>query len=353
MFKKPAKDSQVAMLEVELMSTSGWRRKLLLLAGVLAFALFAGCDSGGGDDSGGGGQTDEDTTEDPGEDDILEPEGPACVPACGTLVCGPDGCGGQCGTCDPGMECQAGQCAEPPPDCDVVCVGKTCGMVDTCNCGICTGGLVCVGGTCKAPMDCDEEGFTEVTNSADMDFLPDGGFSLVYQSLNAESAPFDVIVLDINTSVGGPTGPGVYDAAYTDFDSHGIFLYILAQASGGNYEKLFVPTEGKINVTSLTTEMGGTFTATADAVLLREATYNQTTNGVDFVPHGDTWCFDGLVMDAPIAQTMPDCVADGTGQMLGDNIADFQLQNCNGDWVNLHEKCANTEALWLVATAGW
>ena len=186
MFKKPAKVSQVAMLEVESMRTSGWWRKLLLLAGVLAFALFAGCDSGGGDDSGGG-QTDEDTTEDPGEDDILEPDGPVCVPACGTHACGPDGCGGQCGTCDLGTECQAGQCAEPPPDCDVVCVGKTCGMVDDCSCGTCTGGLVCVGGACQAPMDCDNEGFIEVIDSADMDFLSDGGFSMVYQSLNAEN----------------------------------------------------------------------------------------------------------------------------------------------------------------------
>lgn len=33
-----------------------------------------------------------------------------CPPACGTSVCGNDGCGGSCGNCLPGKACQNGQC---------------------------------------------------------------------------------------------------------------------------------------------------------------------------------------------------------------------------------------------------
>ena len=47
------------------------------------------------------------------------------------------------------------------------------------------------------------------------------------------------------------------------------------------------------------------------------------------------------------------CVEEGSGPLLHDNIADFQLRNCNGDWVSLHDYCGSIKALWIVAVAGW
>jgi len=339
------------------MKTSGWWRTLLLLAGAFALAFALGCDGGGGDDEGGGGnggEGGEDTVVTPGEDTLETGEDTVdCVPACGTSVCGPDGCGGECGVCDAGTECNAGMCVEPPPDCDALCAGVECGWQDVCNCGECGEGLACIASTCQAPMDCGASGFTQLATQAKLDLHPDGGFYLHFQTINQETIPFDVIVIEMETQAGGPTGPGVVDAVYPGFASHGIWLYVLKGWNGNGYDKLLVPTAGQINITELSTAMGSNFVATLEGVQLTEATYNQADSSVNPVAHGDTWCLDGVELNTPITQTLPDCVAEGTGQLLGDNIADFALQNCNGDWVNLHDSCKQTKAMWFVATAGW
>ncbi len=339
------------------MRTSGWLRTLLLLAGAFTLAFALGCDSGsdggdgGGDDSAVSG---EDTTETPGVDTFVPGEDTIdCVPACGTNVCGPDGCGGECGACGASFVCAGGQCVEPPPDCDVLCAGTECGWQEVCNCGACGDGLQCIAGTCQESMNCDKQGFTQIVSQAKLDLHPNGGFYMHFQTINQETTPFDVIVIELETDAGGPTGPGVVDAAYGGFNEHGIWLYILKGWNGNGYDKLLVPTKGQLNITSLSTEVGGNFTATLEGIELVEATYNQTDYSVTPVAHGDTWCLNGVLLDTPATQTLPNCVAEGTGQLLGDNIAEFQLQNCYGEWVNLHDSCKQTKAMWFVATAGW
>jgi len=340
--------------EVVHMSSSGWWRALPLLAGALALAFVLGCDSGGGGDDSGGGEGGEDTTTAAGEDTLVpEDDLVDCVPACGTHVCGPDGCGGECGVCDAGLECTSGYCVEPPPDCDALCAGKECGWQDVCNCGECSGGLQCIGGACQEPMNCGETGFNQVVSQAKLDPHPAGGFYMHFQTLNQETVPFDVIVIELETDVGGPAGPGAVDAAYSSFNEHGIWLYMLRGWNGEGYQKLLIPSKGTINIASLSADFGAQFTATLEGVQLVEATYDPNSFAVNPVPHGDTWCLDGVVLDTQITQTQPDCVTAGTGQLLGDNIADFKLQNCHGEWVNLHDHCKQTKALWFVATAGW
>ena len=357
MFEYPRLSRGNLILEDDLMRTSGWLRTVLLLAGAFALALALGCDGGGGDDGdgGGGGGSGKDTLVTPGEDTVDPGDDSIdCTPACGTSVCGPDGCGGECGTCEAGLDCNAGQCTEPPPDCDAVCAAKDCGWIEVCNCGECSGDLQCIGGTCKEVMsDCGAQGFTQVVTQAKLDLHPGGGFYMHFQTINQETTPFDVIVIEAETDAGSPTGPGVIDAAYSGFNEKGFWLYILKGWNGNGYDKLLIPAEGKINITSLTSEMGGTFTATLEGIRLVESTYNQADASLTPVAHGDTWCLDGVELNAPITQTLPDCVAEGTGQLLGDNVADFQLQNCNGDWINLHDSCKQQKAMWFVATAGW
>lgn len=55
------------------------------------------------------------------------------------------------------------------------------------------------------------------------------------------------------------------------------------------------------------------------------------------------------------ASTTPanSCVTKGTGDQIGDQIADFSLQNCNGDIVSLHSRCGKTKAIWIAAVTGW
>jgi outer membrane protein assembly factor BamB len=65
-----------------------------------------------------------------------------CVPNCGFVECGPDGCGGTCGVCAEGQMCEAdGRCGPCPP----ACQGRTCGP-DGCGgqCGACSADALCV-----------------------------------------------------------------------------------------------------------------------------------------------------------------------------------------------------------------
>jgi len=335
------------MQEVATMAGNGWRRWLLF---ALALALAtAGCGSGGGGDGGYGEETFR------SEDDGL-----GCVPACDGSVCGPDGCGGECGVCDGDGVCADGQCVAVDA-CEASCAGTGCGWVETCNCGDCAGNLVCIDGACKTPAFCNERDFEVAASEARMSPDFDSGFSLYFQARDGAAAPYNLLIVEVDTAAGGPAGPGVVDAAFGGFQEHGVWVYMLTEYQGGGgkgwqgagYDKLLVPAQGSIEITSLTTDVGGRFTATLHGIQFLESTVDPADDTVAPVSHGLIWCLDDVVLDAEIIQSNPDCIPEGTGTMLGDNIADFSLQNCHGDWVNLHDHCEETEALWLVATAGW
>lgn len=96
-------------------------------------------DDGGGDPDQGGGGTDAqaDTGTDAiGGGELIEPDG-TCVPACGTRVCGDDGCGGTCGTCPNNQLCTPDGTCVAPPTCNPNCTDKLCGD-DGCG-GTCGG----------------------------------------------------------------------------------------------------------------------------------------------------------------------------------------------------------------------
>ena len=320
-----------------------------MLLSAVAFAA-AGCDSG--DDDGGGSSGGDDTVE-AGEDSI------DCTPVCGDSVCGPDGCGGECGVCDAGAECDAGQCVVPV-DCTAACAGLTCGAVDGCDCGTCGGELVCTNGACKAPMVCDDSGFAGISPEAKLKVNPSGAVRFYFQTVDAAAAPSNVVVLELDSAAGIPAVPVTLDAAFAGFNGNGVFLYVLKGWKGGGiqgwesaYDQILVPSQGTITITSMSTEPGGTFSATLDGVQFLESTIDPQTYAATPVSHGETWCLDGVSLGATIVQTQTECIAEGTGTMLGDNIGDFALQNCNGKWVNLHDSCAEMKAMWFVATAGW
>ena len=328
------------------MRTIGWWYGLLLL-GALAFAAPA-CDSGG--DGGGPG----DDTVEAGDDTD------ACVPECGDNTCGPDGCDGQCGVCTEDSECVEGQCVVVDP-CDAICAAAECGWVDVCNCGDCSGGLVCLGGTCQTPMQCGQKGFESVRAEGRMAPTDGGGFSLYFQSLAGSAAPFDLIVLELDSASGVVEVPLSVDAALASMKQAGARVYMLTGWqggavkgwTGGGYDKLLVPSRGSIEISALSSDEGTRFTATLVAVQFNEATADFNTGAITMVPSGQTWCLDGMALDAEPVHQNPACVPAGTGTMIGDTITDFSLVNCYGQWINLHDRCQKSEALWLVATAGW
>lgn len=84
----------------------------------------------------------------------------SCTPACGTRVCGPDGCGGTCGHCTAEQVCSIdGTCVDlgGPSTCDQSCedLGYTCG--DHCgrDCGACPGAQdACIDHQCVCQPKC-------------------------------------------------------------------------------------------------------------------------------------------------------------------------------------------------------
>ncbi len=73
------------------------------------------------------------------------PTCPGCLPQCGDLQCGSDGCGGLCGLCPAGEVCIDGYCEPCTPDCtDLECGHDGCGG----SCGLCPVGDICDDGQC-------------------------------------------------------------------------------------------------------------------------------------------------------------------------------------------------------------
>ena len=47
------------------------------------------------------------------------------------------------------------------------------------------------------------------------------------------------------------------------------------------------------------------------------------------------------------------CVYQGNGTNIGNQIGDFTLKNCDGDSISLHDYCGDAKAVWFVLVAGW
>ena len=161
-----------------------------------------------------------------------------------------------------------------------------------------------------------------------------------------------VVEIDGGSPLGGPTTPGTYDVKCKNLSTCGLRVYLIQGWNGQGYTKFFAPLQGTITIQSLSSQ-GGLFSGSLNGVVVKEAVVDQATQAVTFVDGGVTWCLDGYQMAANVQVKQGYCVAQGTGIMIGDNIKDFKLQNCNGETVGLHSLCGKGKAIWIVATAGW
>ena len=322
------------------------RKWLTIATGfVLGIALVVGsvaCDSGGdGNES---------------EDAIVEPdEGtePACVSDCEGKTCGDDGCGGVCGHCFT-MEgnlqddlCLADQTCTPCGCDERVCGPDLCGS----PCGECYTNYLCSElGECELDFAaCDANGLSSGLQSAKLKSGEDGFLvSYVAVTEHGETQRRLTLVIDNRLGLGGPAGPGEYKAQFKSLNEGGLWLHATVTENG--VETAMTPSQGNINIISLDSS-GGTFKALLDKVVLQEAVIDEGTPIK--IPNGVNWCLDGAELVADLAVTPTKCGDLPIGTLMYKAIGNFQLQNCNGDWVDLYEKCQQNEALWVVATAGW
>ena len=254
-----------------------------------------------------------DTTTDPGK---RPPTDTGSDP--GNPVCGPNSCGGECGTCPAGYTCSQGQCIQATDDCE--------------KSGI------------SAPI---KKATTQP--SADKPYF-------VYEARTSESSPFDVLVLESYqwAPYNGPSAPGTFDLAGSNYEDCGLCVLVYAECQGSSCQKVFFADEGTVEITSMG-GAGSNFVGVFHDVKLKEVSIDPNTYKSTPVPNGQTWCMGGYSFSETITEKVlvADCVEQGSGTGIGDQIANFQLQNCNGDWVNLHDKCGKAKALWIEAVAGW
>jgi len=310
-----------------------------------------------------------DVKEDASVPEEVKPEKEICAPNCAGKECGTDGCGGKCGNCfnfegniDNGL-CQAdGICGEPVPACN--CLGQQCGL-DACGtlCGTCPEDFFCndLDQCEEVPIKCEWTGFNSASDFSKLEKIEgEPGFTFVLQASTSEAPPLDAIVLEIDSRppVSGPTGPGTYDAVFDSFSTGGLWLWMAKGWNGSSSETVLFPIQGEIEIVSLSDD-GGQFKAILHDVAMQEGEVNPETNAVTIHEEGLVWCLDGVELIADVdliafGQYDPnDCVELGSGYDIGDNIRNFQLQNCKGQWINLHDFCGVGKALWIVATAGW
>jgi hypothetical protein len=322
-----------------------WLKWMVPATFLVAALAFAGCNSGDGGD-----ETGEDAVTEADEGGT-DPDG--CVPQCDGKQCGDDGCGDICGHCYTMEGALNDDLCLPDQTCTVCgCGEKECG-VDACGspCGQCPSFHTCsVDGLCDLDAaSCGATGFAGATQEAKAKG-DNAGFSLKYSGTVTKDGAAYTLYLDIDSrnNLGGPTGPGTFKAQFKNFEQGGLWLYAKVLSDG--VESWYTPSFGDIVIQSLDSQ-GGQFKAVLDKVVLQEVVLDE---GVPVkLPNGQTWCLDGAELVADVFVTPTQCGNKPIGTKLNKAIANFQLQNCNGEWVDLYEDCQQGEALWIVATAGW
>ncbi len=212
-------------------------------------------------------------------------------------------------------------------------------------------------GETTEPGGCDHEGFTAQLTG----FEKESG-SVVVEMRSSETTPLDVLQIEIYTfgDYQGATDVGTYSLAGSSYEDCANCVVVRANCTDTGCEKRFLVDEGDL-VISQWDLAGGVFKGHLAGAKAHEVTIDSDTFVSTVVPGGETWCLDGVEFEAPIAslpvsdRTQPTCVADGTGNILGDNIANFSLNDCNGRRVKLHATCDDPtqKALWIIGTTGW
>ncbi len=227
-----------------------------------------------------------------------------------------------------------------------VCGVLPCGTV----CGGCPSDSICTEDF-QCALRCTEEGFTGVAQWGKLSDAEEGK-SFYYAMRNAEARPFDALVLELWTAGDGPKGPGTYELAYRSYKDCNPCLVLRQGVSDTGTARYLIPVSGRLEITAFGEEED-VFAATLHDVVLREVALFSSTAFMTFVLNGAVTCISELALETSTNLTKPYCVEAGTGNGMGDNIANFRLQNCLGEVVGLHDVCGKSKVMWLVATAAW
>ena len=278
---------------------------------------------------------------------------------CEGAICGLTACGETCGLCtdEASPLCWAGQCTNPE-GCDII------GFTDPIACAndtYCTPGqqpyaqaatTPSVGGGFKVKYAATVDDYSlELDPVIDADALADGrpiAKKKIFLELN------HVGQAEAGRPLTGTFQLGTDDAREDCTYCVRAGTYCSDKGCGTDY----VATEGTLEITS-SGEPGTPLVATLKDVRFTQVYLHQIKDDGTYKVAGQSakiWCLG----DFPIAYDVPeptqpvsDCVTEGTGVLLGDNIKDYTIENCLGEEISLHSRCGRTKAVWVVAVAGW
>jgi len=280
-----------------------------------------------------------------------------CAPDCDGKDCGDDGCGGSCGKCFTLEGAMDDSLCSPGGTCAVCgCGDRHCGL-DDCGspCGTCPMHFACNEGfeCILERANCQVQGFAAAGQKAKLK-QAESGFTFRFEAVAPAGDGQNKLVVEIDSAAfaEAPDGPGVYDVETDNFTEGGLWVYLVPAEAAEMSKLRYIPLGGTITIESLS-EAGGQFSATLNEVMLVEAFLEGETMAPIYKQNGQAWCLDGIKLAAEIAVTPLVCNQAASGRDMHDYIANFQLQRCDGEWVDLYEACNNYKAIWIVASSGW
>jgi hypothetical protein len=258
-----------------------------------------------------------------------------------------------------------GGASEPPgagaePTCS--CGGARCGET-TCgtSCGTCDGADYCAEGACVALEGdtCDEAGLGATVATA-VPRMAGGSLRVRYAVSNiGAEPPFDRLVLELNHGLLWPDGatPGPVSRPLSGAEVAGGAVFLRGQTFCNDVDCGFTwaPVAGSLELAAPGLP-DSRLVGALSGLVLKQVRVDAATGELIHFTNARTWCVGDLRLDVPVP-ALPvaagACVAEGTGRNLGENIRDMTLVNCDGQAVDLHDRCGHHKATWIIASAGW
>ncbi len=312
------------------MSRCGWSRAsslvrsltVLLAAGGLA-AVGVACGGGGGDGdgaSGAGDGTGVGTSDGAGAGDLGGGATDGVDPAtcdCGAAVCGLDPCGNSCGTC--------------------------------------AGDAFCFAGQCQTQASCPMEQALTVLDDGVATLINDKGTERLRFEATAKGGFFTSVEIIANRDADlGGLAAGDYPLQVSELSSCELCVLVHKNCPQQECAFPYVAELGKLSFDEVGFD-AGRIAGSASELVFRQAYFDDKTKQVQVLKNGTSFCLEGFDFEASLETVViepEDCVPEGSGVLLGSDIADFELQNCEGGVVAFHDNCGAT-AVWVVAAAGW
>ena len=254
---------------------------------------------------------------------------------CGTATCGVAANGALCGTCDTNQLCWSGQCITDEVGCD-------------------DSNFQLDGDSAITPFSAGAARLVYTATGPDYQTTADDGRPLAMKKITIE-VHHEKLFGD------GPVQPGTYTLG-TDDAKKDCALCVRGGTfcNKGGCGRNFVVESGTLEITQMGTP-GSAFSGHMSNVIFREINEDDVdpdTKEYGTKQYGKTWCLGDYGFDIAVpeqTQTEDNCIEEGTGRLIGDNIADYTLIHCEtGELVNIHNYCGSPKkALWMIAASGW